>query len=318
MSSTISGNEIVLSLVIPLYNEEESVPELTREIVTVCEKESIPFEIIFIDDGSTDGSFSVLENLQKKDGRIKVIQFRKNFGKSEGLAAGFERAKGRYVITMDADLQDDPAEIPTLIAKLEEGYDLVSGWKKKRHDPISKRWPSKFYNAVTSNMTGLKLHDFNCGLKIYRSEVVKSIYVYGELHRYIPALAHLQGFRVTEMVVHHRARKYSVSKFGGSRFLKGPLDLMTILFFSRYTQRPLHLFGLLGLIATLLGGGITLYLIIMRIFKNAYLSNRPLLFIAIMMLIMGIQFFSIGLLGEMLTRSQADKHRFSIRKVLGE
>ncbi len=313
----MNSNVYSLSVVIPLFNEDESLPELYQEIRDVCEKRFKTYETIFIDDGSTDHSMEVLEKLNQADARVKVIQFRRNYGKSEALSAGFQAAAGDYVVTMDADLQDDPSEIPNLIDSLEAGYDLVSGWKKHRHDPLSKRLPSKLFNKVTSLLTGIKIHDFNCGLKIYRKEVIKSVNVYGEMHRYIPVLAQWEGFRVTERIVNHRARKFGKTKFGISRFTNGLFDLMTVMFFSKYTKRPLHLFGLLGLFSGLAGGGITLYLVLNRIIHRAYLSNRPLLFVGILLLIVGVQFISIGLLGEMITRSQNEASKHAIRQKLG-
>ncbi len=304
-------------MVVPLYNESESISELHDEICRVCETEKIPFEVIYIDDGSSDRSFEILQSIYKKDVRAKVIRFRKNFGKAEALSAGFGSATGEQIVTMDADLQDDPAEIPKLIQKLEEGYDLISGWKKKRKDTLLKRNSSKLYNMVTGLLTGLRIHDMNCGLKIYRRPVVESIQIYGDMHRYIPALAKLEGFKVGEIPVNHRPRKYGKTKYGLSRFAHGLLDLITVIFLGRYTRRPLHLFGLIGLVSALLGSGITIYLIILRITKTIYLSNRPLLFIGVLLVIIGIQFISIGLLGEMITRSQAGDHKHSIRQTLG-
>lgn len=309
--------EPFLSVVVPLYNEAESVEPLHEEISRVIAGLRRPCEILYVDDGSTDGSFRVLERVFRRDARVRVIQFRKNSGKSEALAAGFEAARGEVVVTLDADLQDDPAEIPKLVARLGEGFDLVSGWKQKRRDPmLTKRLPSRFFNCVTAWMTGVHLHDFNCGLKIYRREVVKSIQVYGELHRYIPAVAHWAGFSVTEIPVHHRPRRYGKTKFGASRFINGFLDLMTVLFFTKYTRRPLHFFGLVGILSGLLGGAVTAYLIILRIFKSSFLSNRPLLFIAVMLVILGMQFISIGLLGEMITRSHAEGRSHAVRSIL--
>lgn len=316
-SCALNSNLCSVSVVIPLYNEDESLAELHQEITEVCQLRYKTYEMIFIDDGSTDQSMSVLQNLSQKDPCVKVIQFRRNYGKSEALAAGFEAATGDFVVTMDADLQDDPAEIPNLIESLENGFDLVSGWKKHRHDPLSKRLPSKLFNKVTSLLTGIKIHDFNCGLKMYRNEVIKSVRVYGEMHRYIPALAKWEGFRVTERIINHRPRKFGKTKFGMSRFTNGLFDLMTVMFITKYTKRPLHLFGLVGLLSGLTGGGITLYLILNRIINKAYLSNRPLLFVGILLLIVGIQFISIGLLGEMITRSQTETSKHSIRKKLG-
>jgi len=308
-----------ISIVVPLYNERESLLPLHDEISSVCQSHRWDYEIIYVDDGSTDGSFEILEKLYRQNPRrVRVVQFRRNFGKAEALSSGFRMAKGEFVVTLDADLQDDPKEIPKLIGKLQEGFDLVSGWKVHRKDPLSKRLPSKLFNRVTAWLSGIPLHDFNCGLKVYRIEVAKTLQIYGELHRYIPVLAHWYGFRVTEMPVHHRPRKFGKSKYGFSRFLRGGLDLVTVLFFGKYTKRPLHLFGSLGLLFTLLWGGITAYLIVLRITRTIFLSNRPLLFFGIVLLILGIQFISIGLLGEMIARSRPTEPQEVIRKTLGE
>jgi glycosyltransferase involved in cell wall biosynthesis len=312
---SLQKKPVALSVVVPVYNEEESLLELHAQICGACE--GVSFEIVYVDDCSKDGSFGVLTEIYEKDPRAKVIQFRRNFGKSEALSAGFSAASGEIVVTMDADLQDDPAEIPQLLAKLEEGYDLVSGWKRKRKDPLSKRIPSRLWNFVISKLTGVRIHDLNCGLKIYKREVVDSVEVYGELHRYIPAMAHWEGFRVGEIPVNHRPRKYGKSKYGSSRFVKGFLDFITIVFLSRYTTRPLHVFGLIGMLSFLGGSVITLYLIVLRVTKASYLSNRPLLFIGVLLLILGIQFISIGLLGEMIARSNASHQSPSIRRTLG-
>ena len=320
MSSEIKSlrkRRVALSVVVPVYNEEESLSELHAQICSACEGAGVFFEIVYVDDCSKDGSFGVLTEIHKKDPRAKVIQFRRNLGKSEALSAGFSAASGETVVTMDADLQDDPAEIPHLLAKLEEGYDLVSGWKRKRKDPLSKRIPSRLWNFVISKLTGVRIHDLNCGLKIYRREVVDSMEVYGELHRYIPAIAHWEGFRVGEIPVNHRPRKYGKSKYGSSRFVKGFLDFITIVFLSKYTTRPLHVFGLIGVLSFLGGSVITLYLIVLRVTKASYLSNRPLLFIGVLLLILGIQFISIGLLGEMIARSNDSHQSHSIRRTLG-
>jgi len=316
-SQSTKNSDFTLSIVIPLYNESESLNELHEEICRVCEDNHISFQVIYVDDGSTDGSFNTLEKIHKADARTKVIQFRTNFGKSDALSAGFSVATGDMIVTMDADLQDDPNEIPKLIAKLRDGYDLISGWKRKRRDPLSKRIPSRFFNFVTAKFTRLPIHDFNCGLKIYRREVVETINVYGELHRYIPALAKWEGFRIGEIEVNHRARKHGKTKYGLSRFLRGPLDLMTVMFLSKYTKRPLHLFGLIGLFSTLIGTGITIYLLILRLIKATWLTNRPLLYIGILLIILGIQFISIGLLGEMITQSHTTNQKYSIRRTLG-
>ncbi|HNE84677.1 MAG TPA: glycosyltransferase family 2 protein, partial [bacterium] len=250
-----------ISVVIPLFNEEESLPELTEKIHTVASRMGVVYEIIFVDDGSTDNSYTVIQKLKQQYAAVKALRFRKNFGKSTALSEGFKMATGTYVITMDADLQDDPEEIPHLVNKLQEGNDLVSGWKKVRHDPISKTIPSRFFNYVTRVMSGIRLHDFNCGLKAYRREVVKDVNLYGELHRYIPVLTKWEGYRrITEIVVHHHPRKYGQSKFGLSRFLKGFLDLITVVFLTRYVKRPLHFFGFFGSLSLLAGLGICGYL----------------------------------------------------------
>lgn len=305
-----------ISLIIPLKNEEESLKPLLTAIDSALKQTGRTAEIIFIDDGSTDHSFSVLQQLAENDPRLKIIQFRKNYGKSAALSVGFSEANGKYVITMDADLQDDPKEIPALLNKLEtEDWDLVSGWKKVRHDPISKTLPSKLFNWVTAKMVGLKLHDFNCGFKIYRSEVVKDVQVYGELHRYIPALAYLNGFKVTEMPVEHHPRKYGYSKFGMDRFFKGFLDLTTVVFVSRYMRRPLHFFGGWGILFLLGGLGILGWLTIGWFQGEIAISKRPILFLGILLTILGIQFMSTGLLGEMLTKIYSkDVQNYSIRQ----
>ncbi|MDZ7358711.1 MAG: glycosyltransferase family 2 protein [candidate division KSB1 bacterium] len=305
-----------ISVVVPLFNEQESLVELYDKIHQVMEQNRFSYEIIFVDDGSTDGSDQTLEQLHQRDDQVHVFQFRKNYGKSAGLACGFEAARGQYVITMDADLQDDPEEIPHLIDKLNEGYDLVSGWKKKRYDPFIKRNTSKIFNKVTGWVSGLKIHDFNCGLKAYRSEVVKDIQVYGQLHRFIPVLAHWKGYRVGELVVRHHPRKYGKTKFGMFRFIAGLLDLFTVVFLNKFRKRPLHLFGSIGLITFLIGMIINLYLAIDKIVAKGILSNRPLLFLGILLVIVGIQFVSIGLLGEMITETQQKKADYSIKRIL--
>ncbi|NOY57963.1 MAG: glycosyltransferase family 2 protein [Calditrichaeota bacterium] len=306
-----------ISLVIPLYNEEESLAELYHQIKTVMVRLGKSYEIIFIDDGSTDKSAGIIEDIHKQDEHVRLIQFRKNYGKSAGLAAGFEAASGNFIITMDADLQDDPEEIPNLLNKLQEGYDLVSGWKKVRHDPLSKRLASKVYNYFTSIFSGIRLHDFNCGLKAYKIDVVKSMKVYGELHRYLPVIAHRNGFRVTEIPVKHHARKYGSSKFGGARFARGAFDLMTITFLTRYKKRPLHLFGFLGFIFFTAGLLVSVWLTYERIVLNKYLSSRPMLFLGVLLIIVGVQFFSIGLLGEMITAYRPDTDAYLIKKSIG-
>jgi glycosyltransferase involved in cell wall biosynthesis len=304
------------SVVIPLYNEEESLRDLSEQLKNVLTRLGGRYEIIYIDDGSTDNSFRVLRDLHFKNKRIKVVSFRRNYGKSAALMVGFQKAQGEFVITMDADLQDDPAEIPNLVRQLRGGVDLVSGWKKKRHDPITKTIPSKFFNFVTGITTGIKIHDFNCGLKGYRRDVVKSINVYGELHRYIPALAHWQGFRIGEIPVQHHARKFGKSKFGGGRLIKGGLDLLTVLFTTRYMTRPLHFFGIWGMISALAGFGLDAYLAVEWALGRTALSNRPLFIVGLILIIVGIQFVSLGLLGEMISKGQNSEKEYSIREIL--
>ena len=305
-----------VSVVIPLLDEEESLGELYTQIVNAATALGKPFEMIFVDDGSTDGSFSILESLHAKDPRVKVIRFRRNFGKSAALSVGFREAQGKFVVTMDADLQDDPAEIPSLIEMLGQGYDLISGWKQTRHDPITKTIPSRLANSVTAIMTGIPIHDMNCGLKAYRREVVKEVNVYGELHRYIPALAHWAGFRVGEKVVNHHPRKFGRTKFGISRFSRGFLDLLTVLFTTRYIRRPLHLFGVWGMFSFIIGVLIDGYLSVEWFFGRTSLSNRPLFLLGILFIIIGVQFVSFGLLGEMINRQQRDETTYSIREIL--
>jgi len=306
-----------ISIIIPLLNERESLELLYEQLKEVLTQMSVSFELIFIDDGSTDGSAEIIRQLHAADPRVKFVQFRKNYGKAAALSEGFARAQGEYVITMDADLQDDPAEIPQLIQKLNTGYDLISGWKKKRYDPLSKRLPSRFFNWVVAKIAGIKLHDFNCGLKAYRQEVIKNLRIYGQMHRFIPMLVHWNGYRVGEIVVKHHPRKYGKSKFGPTRFTSGFFDLLTLIFLARFKKRPLHLFGVAGLIAFLTGLGISLYLTIERLFSNVYLSNRPLLFLGILLIIVGIQFVSIGLLGEMITETQKELPENTIRTTKG-
>jgi glycosyltransferase involved in cell wall biosynthesis len=309
------GGRLAVSVVIPLYNEDQSLRELYEQIRTVVNRMG-PYELIFVDDGSTDNSFRVLQELRQKDHRVKIIRFRRNYGKSAALSVGFQHANGELVVTMDADLQDDPNEIPNLVNELRKGYDLVSGWKKKRFDPITKTLPSRFFNFVTSVMTGIPIHDFNCGLKVYRKEVVKELKVYGELHRYIPVLAHWKGYRVGEVVVRHHPRKYGKTKFGVGRFWKGFLDLLTVLFTTRYFRRPLHLFGFWGLFFFVFGFAIDLYLTILKLFYNEALGNRPLFFLGILLIIVGVQFISLGLLGEMISKVEpTTEEDYSIKEL---
>jgi len=312
----VASTDIKISVVAPIFNEEESLVELHQRLSSaLCTLEK-PAEILFIDDGSNDGSFEVLKALRKNDPNVRAVQFRKNYGKSAALAIGFKRSRGKIIVTIDGDLQDDPSEIPHLIQKLNEGYDLVSGWKKQRHDSFIKRVSSKLFNRVTCIFTGLKIHDINCGLKAYRREVTDSINVYGQLHRFLPVLAQWEGFKVGEVVVQHHPRKFGRTKFGASRFIAGFFDLITVLFITRYTKRPLHLFGLAGLVSFILGMTISLYLSIEKIYLGKHLSNRPLLFLGVLLIIVGVQFVSIGLLGEMITANRKGQMDYSIKQVL--
>jgi glycosyltransferase involved in cell wall biosynthesis len=302
-----------LSIIIPLYNEQDSLQELVTAISRHIKTLNLHYEIIFIDDGSIDHSLQVLKALKTDFPQIKILSFRKNYGKSPALSEGFKIASGRIVITMDADLQDDPAEIPNLIAQINSGYDMVSGWKKKRHDPWRKTIPSKFFNFTTSLLSGIKIHDFNCGLKAYRQEVIKEIPVYGELHRYLPVLAHRRGYSVTEIVVQHHPRKYGYTKYGLRRFLEGFFDLLTVLFLTRYEQKPMHLFGLFGLVSFFFGFVISAYLTILW-FEGHAIGNRPLLFLGILLIIVGMQSFSLGLIGEMITNIKDEERVYSIKE----
>lgn len=302
-----SGGGTEISVVIPLYNEEGSLKELHQQLKTALSRINGRYELIFVDDGSTDNSFNVLKDLKRQDPRIRIVRFRRNYGKSAALSVGFEKSQGNIIVTMDADLQDDPAEIPSLAKRITDGYDLVSGWKRVRRDPISKTIPSKFFNFVTAMLTGIKIHDFNCGLKAYSKDVVKTVRVYGELHRYIPVLAHWEGFRVGEMIVQHRPRKYGKTKFGAGRFWKGFLDLMTVLFTTRYFRRPLHLFGFWGMIAALTGIAIDGWLVAEWFMGRTALGNRPLFLGGILLIIVGIQFVSLGLLGEMISKTKREE-----------
>ncbi len=306
-----------LSFIIPVFNEKESLERLYSEILENIENKD--YEIIFIDDGSSDNSFNIMERLAKRDKRVKIIKFRKNFGKSASLQTGFENAKGDIIFTMDADLQDNPTEIPEFIEKIEEGYDLVTGWKKNRKDPISKTIPSKFFNFITSRSFKLKLHDYNCGFKAYKKEVINEIDIYGEMHRYIPAIVHTKGFKVTEIPVEHRPREFGRSKYGVERYLRGFLDLLTVKLLTSFTHSPLYLFGRIGSTFSIIGFLIGLYLTIMKYAFHQPLYNRPLLFLSILLIMVGLQFFSIGLLGELIVNQSRDKNKkriISIEKTL--
>jgi len=305
-----------ITVIIPVYNEVESLKELHKELTAVLSGND-NYELLFIDDGSSDGSINTLNELSNSDYHTKVIQFYRNYGKAAALAEGFKVSSGDYVVTMDADLQDDPAEIPNLVAKLEEGYDLVSGWKKTRHDPWTKRWPSKFANIITRLMTGVKIHDMNCGLKIYKQSVVKSLDVYGGRHRYIPALAGQKKFKVSEVAVNHRYRKFGVTKYGGGRLFHGFFDLITILFLNRYTQRPLHLFGFFGLLCVLsaivLESTAVYYKLLL---DHPFQKHFALIVFGAMVFVLGLWFFSIGLIAEMITANQQGKED-RVKRIIG-
>ena len=312
-----------ISIVIPLLNEEESLPELTSWIERVMIENNFSYEILYIDDGSRDSSWDVIQDLQTKNPNIKSIKFRRNYGKSAALNVGFQKTNGDVVITMDADLQDSPDEIPELYRLIkEEGYDLVSGWKKVRYDSkIAKNIPSKVYNWAARKMSGIYLHDFNCGLKSYKSEVVKTIEVYGEMHRYIPVIAKWAGFdKIGEKVVIHQKRKYGVTKFGWSRFINGFLDLMSITFTSKFGKKPMHLFGLLGTLSFLLGFIMTLYVIIVKMVhifnETAYrqITDQPLFYLALLAMVLGTQLFLAGFLGDLIARNAGDRNHYIIEK----
>jgi len=309
-----------ISLVIPLYNEEESLQELTDWIGQVMKKNNYSYQVIFIDDGSSDNSWNKIEELANANSNIRGIKFRRNFGKSAALNKGFEAAQGDVVITMDSDLQDSPEEIPELYRMIkEEGYDLVSGWKKKRHDPFGKKFPSKFFNWTTRKISKIKLHDFNCGLKAYRKEVVKSIEVYGEMHRYIPVIAKWAGYnKIGEKVVQHQKRKYGVTKFGMGRFIKGYLDLLSITFISKFGKRPMHLFGTLGTILFFIGFVIAIYLTVAKFLFSVYkMTERPLFYLGLLAMIIGTQLFLTGFLAEMISRNSTERNRYEIEKEIG-
>ena len=315
-----------LSIIIPLLNEEESLTELYNWIASVMQSNSYSYEIIFIDDGSTDKSWKTITALAKKDPSVKGIKFNRNYGKSQALHAGFLKARGKVVITMDADLQDNPEEIPQLYNLIKnEKYDLVSGWKKKRYDSVlTKNLPSKLFNAAARKTSGLKLHDFNCGLKAYRKKVVKNIDVYGEMHRYIPVLAKNAGFtNITEQVVMHQARKYGKTKYGMERFINGFLDLLSIWFLSKFGKRPMHLFGALGVLMFFFGFIAAAWIGFSKLYKmyhqlpNILVTNNPWFYIALVLMVIGTQFFLAGFLGELILRSKREKEQYLINKTIG-
>ena len=315
---------MLISVVIPLFNEHESLPELTRWIDEVMKKNDFEYEIVYVDDGSNDGSWKVIQDLKTKYNQIRALRFRRNYGKSAGLNRGFDACKGDVVITMDADLQDNPEEIPELVRMItEDGFDLVSGWKKKRYDPITKTVPTKLYNWAARRMSGIMLHDFNCGLKAYRQDVVKSVEVHGEMHRYIPVIAKWAGFNyIGEKVVKHQERKFGVTKFGIERFINGPLDLLVITFMSRFGKRPMHFFGVAGTLMFLLGGAVSTWLIIEKVIaianqtKVREVTDQPLFYLAILAMIIGTQLFTAGFLAEMISRSSHDRNNYQISETI--
>ena len=311
-----------ISVVVPLYNEAESLPELTAWIDRVARAEGLSYEIVFVDDGSDDNSWQTVEDLARQYASVRAVGFARNYGKSAALYAGFAEARGEVVFTMDADLQDSPDEIPAMRRMiLDQGYDLVSGWKKKRRDPVGKRWPSKFFNWTARSVSGIRLHDFNCGLKAYRLKVVKSIEVYGEMHRFIPFLAQRAGFRkIGEKVVEHRPRKFGRSKFGLERMIKGYLDLITVLFMSHFGRSPMYFFGSLGTLMFLIGGGTTVWIIAAKLYKQYHglplraVTDQPLFYLAILAVILGVQLFLAGFLGELVNRGASDRNNYLIDK----
>ncbi len=309
-----------ISVIIPFLNEDESLPELISWIERVMQANNYTYEVIMIDDGSKDNSWNVVKELSAKNSNIRGIKFQRNYGKSAALNEGFKAAQGDYVMTMDADLQDSPEEIPELYNMIKEGnFDIISGWKKKRHDnALTKNLPSKLYNYVTGKMSGIKLHDMNCGLKIYRNKVVKNVEVYGEMHRYIPLLAKWAGFtKITEKPVAHQARKYGVSKFGWERFINGFLDLASILFVGKYGKKPMHFFGFWGTLIFIMNFVMIAYLIITKIVLDYPISNRPMFYIALTGMVIGTLFFIAGFLGELISRNSADRNFYQIEEKLG-
>jgi hypothetical protein len=303
-----------LSVVVPAMNEEGNIGALHRVIADVLDAAGITFELILVDDGSRDGTWPTIEALSARDPRVIGLRHRRNFGKARGLATGFSVASGELVLTMDADLQDDPAEIPRFLAKLDEGFDLVSGWKQRRQDPLSKTLPSRVFNATVRTVSGVPLHDFNCGFKIYRADVVRTIRLYGELHRFTPVLAHAEGFRIGELAVRHHPRRWGTSKYGWSRLIKGFLDLLTVTFLTEYRQRPMHVLGVPGVAALAVGGLIGVWLTAEKLLTGASIGNRPLLLLAVLLVVVGVQFFGLGLLGELLVHG-AHVHENASRPV---
>jgi glycosyltransferase involved in cell wall biosynthesis len=309
-----------ISLVIPLLNEEESLPELIAWIDKVMLANKFTYEVILVDDGSTDNSWKTINELNQKFPAIKGIKFRRNYGKSAGLNVGFDHAQGDVIITMDADLQDSPDEIPDLYNLItKDGFDLISGWKQKRYDPITKTFPTKIFNWATRKMSGIQLHDFNCGLKAYRKDVIKSIEVYGEMHRYIPVIAKTAGFaKIGEKVVQHRARKYGTTKFGWERFINGLLDLISIYFVGKFGKRPMHFFGLIGSISFAIGSGIAFYLTIAKfVFQEYKMTERPIFYFGLLAMVIGVQLFLAGFLGELISRNSNDRNNYQLAEKTG-
>lgn len=290
-----------LSILVPVMNEEGNLPELYEQVTAQLAEIGLPYEIIFVEDGSTDGTWGIIQRLHESDHHVIGLKHRKNFGKAQALSHGFAAARGDVIITMDGDLQDEPTELPNFLAKLDEGYDLVSGWKQRRQDPRGKTLPSKFFNATVRRASGVQLHDFNCGFKAYRHEVTESIRLYGELHRFTPVLAAAEGFRIGELPVKHNPRRWGASKYGWERLLKGFLDLLTVVFITQYRQRPMHLFGLPGLLSGLLGVIIGLWLTFQKVFFGEAIGTRPALMLAVLLMVIGTVFFGLGLLGEYLS-----------------
>lgn len=313
-----------ISIAIPLFNEEESLPELYAWIDKVMKENNFSYEVVFVDDGSTDNSWKVIEGLANNNDQVKGVKFRRNYGKSAALNTAFNVVEGRVVVTMDADLQDSPEEIPSMFKKItEDGYDLISGWKKKRHDPITKTVPTKLFNWATRKMSGIYLHDFNCGLKAYKLELVRSIEVYGEMHRYIPVIAKWAGFKkIGEQVVQHQERKYGKTKFGLNRFVNGFLDLLSIIFVSKFGKRPMHFFGTIGLLSFLLGGGVSIWLIGEKLYRIAnslkvrQVTDQPLFYLALVAMIVGTQLFLTGFIAEMVSRNSSERNNYLVAERL--
>lgn len=315
------NKELDISVVVPLFNEAESLPELQSWIDRVMNEHSFSYEVVFIDDGSNDGSWEVIEDLKRNYSQVRAIKFQRNYGKSAALHKGFEAVEGKVVITMDADLQDSPDEIPELYRMItEDGFDVVSGWKKKRYDPITKTIPTKLYNWTARRLSGIYLHDFNCGLKAYKKAVVKSVELYGDMHRYIPVLAKYAGFKnIGEKVVQHQARKYGVTKFGLNRFVNGPLDLLTVVFMGKFGKKPMHLFGAIGMLMFMVGFGFAFYLVIDKLFIDTsakLIADRTEFFICLAAMVIGVQFFLAGFIGELIGRNSSTRNIYLIEKEL--